>query len=162
MANHWPAHGSELRRLLHALFTWKTRQNGREVTLLSGGVGFRLETLVQHIDHGDIRQIVCAPVADHTEEFWSESFGQVDDDISIRHGPDKPENGVTLLEFAQAPGVGVKCANTHLNTQDIVTGRRPLEEDSAAGVSGGVSGGVGGGGGGEMVGTKVGASRGRT
>jgi hypothetical protein len=42
------AHGPELRQLLYALFTWKKRANGREVTLLSGGVGFRLESLVEH------------------------------------------------------------------------------------------------------------------
>ena len=31
LANHWPCHGSELRKLLHALFGWRAEQPNREV-----------------------------------------------------------------------------------------------------------------------------------
>jgi hypothetical protein len=35
LANHWPCHGSELRKLLHALFGWRAEQPNREVGCLS-------------------------------------------------------------------------------------------------------------------------------
>lgn len=68
-------------------------------------------------------KVVIPPVADHTEKFWSEWQGMLDDDLTYKHGPDKSEMGISLLEFTRVAGEGVLAVNTPVSSEEMRTGR---------------------------------------
>jgi hypothetical protein len=59
LASHWPAHGVELRKLIKGLFNWMGNSQ-REVTLLCGGAGYVLSSVINHQQSGNsIRQVLA-------------------------------------------------------------------------------------------------------
>ena len=100
-------------------------------------------------------------MADHTETFWSEQGGRLDDHLAFTHGADVSENGVAMLDFARVAGKGVIMANSHINTTEMITGKAPRPSsgggsagevvESGGGARNGSDSGVG-----VMPGTKIG------
>jgi len=125
LADGWPAHGPELRRLVSALATWQRHEAGRRVTLLCGGAGYHLVSQVEHRNGTVMTQVVAAPVTGSRARFWAEPAGVLDDDLSYSHGV--PETGaeasagsVVLLRFErdEADPKALNCAETQVTSAE--------------------------------------------
>lgn len=57
LASHWPAHGVELRKLMRGLFSWMKGGAHRDVTLLCGGAGYVLSSVLNQQGGNSIRQV---------------------------------------------------------------------------------------------------------
>jgi hypothetical protein len=101
---------------MRGLFTWKGNKN-REVTLLSGGVGYVLTSVLNQKGGGSIRQYISPSISDAVERCWCEPFGSLDDRLSYAHGVAVASNGVTFLDFTSTGGP-VKCTHTPISSSD--------------------------------------------
>lgn len=79
-------------------FVWDVMQ----VTLVCGGAGYSLQSMLRHLTRGEIVQVVCGPLSTSTDVFWSEPRGELDDSLSYAHGVPSSTRGLKLLEFNRA------------------------------------------------------------
>jgi hypothetical protein len=66
-------------RLLDMIFEWKKRERWRQVLLLSGGIGYGMDTVVRIKDtNWAIQQLTCGPLTDYCKDVRSNRVGTLE------------------------------------------------------------------------------------